>query len=689
MAARGYYGQRGVSTSHRFPLPTGVNPVSLFSARTSQSTSSPMHGRKRGSVGRVFSLVASVALSAGVLTVLGVSAGVGVGTAAAATPNITAVGTIASNHGAGTSTLSVTPTAVGNALVLGVRILSGSITVQSVTGGNAGSWTSLSTSNDGPSPTTDMELWIGTVTAAATQTITVTYTSAIGSTDVELVAQEFASGLTPATLTVWAPHTAGTDNNLSAASTNVPFPSLTATSHELYVGYARVATTGTTTVGTGGTGSALTFQTTPVPNVNIFGYNGNVAGVTQPVGSQTANGTSLATAALVTANLPVPTVTNVSPNSGPPSGATVVTITGTNFTGATAVNFGANLATGVTVTNATSITATAPAGVAGTIDVTVTAPGGPSATGAADHYTYGTAPSVASLSPTVGSTAGGTSVTITGANFTGATAVAFGTKAATGFTVNSATQISAVAPAAATGTVDVTVTSPNGTSATGSGDKYTYSATGGYWMVGSDGGVFAFGTAGFKGSLPGLGVHVNNIVGVVPTSDHGGYWMVGSDGGVFAFGDAGFVGSLPGLGVKVSNIVGVVPTSTGKGYWMVGSDGGVFAFGDAGFVGSLPGKSVKVTNIVGVVSTSTGKGYWMVGKDGGVFAFGDAGFVGSVPGLGITVNNITGVVATPDGKGYWMVGKDGGVFAFGDAGFVGSIPGLGITVNNIVAVVPS
>ena len=212
--------------------------------------------------------------------------------------------------------------------------------------------------------------------------------------------------------------------------------------------------------------------------------------------------------------------------------------------------------------------------------------------------------------------------------------MAFGTKAATGFTVNSATQISAVAPAGAAGIVDVTVTTPNGTSAVVAGDKYTYSATGGYWMVGSDGGVFAFGTAGFKGSLPGLGVHVSNIVGVVPTSDHGGYWMVGKDGGVFAFGDAGFVGSLPGLGVKVSNVVGVVPTSTGKGYWMVGSDGGVFAFGDAGFVGSLPGLGVKVSNIVGVVPTSTGKGYWMVGSDGGVFAFGDAGFVGSLPGLG-------------------------------------------------------
>jgi hypothetical protein len=79
-------------------------------------------------------------------------------------------------------------------------------------------------------------------------------------------------------------------------------------------------------------------------------------------------------------------------------------------------------------------------------------------------------------------------------------------------------------------------------------------------MIGKDGGVFAFGDAGFVGSLPGIGVHLADIVAVVPTSDSKGYWMVGSDGGVFAFGDAGFVGSLPGIGVHVNNIVAVVPT---------------------------------------------------------------------------------------------------------------------------------
>jgi len=85
------------------------------------------------------------------------------------------------------------------------------------------------------------------------------------------------------------------------------------------------------------------------------------------------------------------------------------------------------------------------------------------------------APTVTSVAPASGTTAGGTSVTITGTNLTGATAVLFGATAA-GFTVNSATQITATAPAGSAGQVDVSVTTPGGTSALNAGDQYTYLA---------------------------------------------------------------------------------------------------------------------------------------------------------------------------------------------------------------------
>ena len=84
-----------------------------------------------------------------------------------------------------------------------------------------------------------------------------------------------------------------------------------------------------------------------------------------------------------------PAVTSVSPASGPTAGGTTVTITGTGFTGATAVDFGTTPATSFTVVSGTSITATAPAAAGvGTADVTVTTPAGTSGTSAADRYSY-------------------------------------------------------------------------------------------------------------------------------------------------------------------------------------------------------------------------------------------------------------------------------------------------------------
>jgi alpha-tubulin suppressor-like RCC1 family protein len=164
-----------------------------------------------------------------------------------------------------------------------------------------------------------------------------------------------------------------------------------------------------------------------------------------------------------------PTVTKVEPSSGPAAGGTSVTITGTGFTGATTVKFGSSNAK-FTVTSATSITAQAPAG-SGTVDVTVSTAGGTSPTSTADKFTYG--PTVTKLAPNSGSASGGTTVTITGTGFTGATAVKFGSSSAKSFTVTSATSITAASPSG-TGTVDVSVTTPAGTSPTSSADQFTY-----------------------------------------------------------------------------------------------------------------------------------------------------------------------------------------------------------------------
>ncbi len=217
----------------------------------------------------------------------------------------------------------------------------------------------------------------------------------------------------------------------------------------------------------------------------------------------------------------------------------------------------------------------------------------------------------------------------------------------------------------------------------------------GYDLVGSDGGVFVFPTgksSGFYGSLPGLGVDVHDVVGIVPTDNFTGYDLVGSDGGVFVFPtgqSSGFYGSLPGLGVDVHDIVGIVASPGGGGYFLVGRDGGVFTFGNAPFLGSLPGLGVRVSDIAGISSTPDGQGYYVVGSDGAVYSFGDARPYGSLPGSGVSVSDIVSIVPTPDGGGYWLVGADGGIFAFGDAPDLGSLPGVGVNVHDVVGAVPT
>jgi uncharacterized protein YhjY with autotransporter beta-barrel domain len=232
--------------------------------------------------------------------------------------------------------------------------------------------------------------------------------------------------------------------------------------------------------------TAVTFGT--VAASAFSAVNDNEITATAPAGSgavdvtvTTAQGKSATSASDQFAYAAAPSVSQVSPGTGPAAGGSSVTIAGSNFTGAAAVAFGATPATSFIVNSATSITATAPAGV-GTVDVVVTAFGGSSAKVSADQFVYSGSlpgPTVSSISPNTGAVGAGTTVTITGANFTGATSVKFGASPATSFAVTSATSIEAAAPTGATGTVDVVVTSPNGTSPTASSDQFTYTAAAG------------------------------------------------------------------------------------------------------------------------------------------------------------------------------------------------------------------
>jgi hypothetical protein len=380
--------------------------------------------------------------------------------------------------------------------------------------------------------------------------------------------------------------------------------------------------------------------------------------------------------------VPTPVVSAVLPNSGPVAGGNTVTIHGQNLTSPTKVMFGNKAATDIVSKTADAVTVVAPPGTAGsTVKVSLTNSAGTSSVAPGAQYTYTTGPIVTGVSPRTGPPTGGTSVTITGLQLTGASKVDFGSTPATAFNVNSATSITATAPAGV-GVVDVTVTNSQSTSVTSSQDRFSYNN--GYWLAAADGGIFSYpSTQPFFGSAGGITLN-QPVVGVADTPDAGGYWLAASDGGVFNYGDAGFFGSAGAL-TLAKPVVGLAATPSGFGYWLVASDGGVFSYGDAGFYGSTGGQALNAP-IVGIASTPDGNGYWLVAADGGVFAYGDAGYYGSMGGTHLN-QPIVGMASTPDGAGYWLVASDGGVFSFGDASFYGSTGGQ--TLNKPVVGIAS
>jgi len=198
----------------------------------------------------------------------------------------------------------------------------------------------------------------------------------------------------------------------------------------------------------------------------------------------------------------------------------------------------------------------------------------------------------------------------------------------------------------------------------------------GYWFVAADGGIFAFGNAGFYGSTGNVRLQ-KPIVGMAASPSGKGYWLVASDGGIFAFGDASFYGSTGNVRLN-QPIVGMASTPTGKGYWFVARDGGIFAFGDASFFGAPPAGGQP---IVGIATTPTGKGYWCVARDGTTYAFGDAGNFGAPPKSA----QAAGIVPSRSGNGYWVAGSDGAVYAFGDSRALGATGNLAQPVVGLAA----
>jgi hypothetical protein len=191
-----------------------------------------------------------------------------------------------------------------------------------------------------------------------------------------------------------------------------------------------------------------------------------------------------------------------------------------------------------------------------------------------------------------------------------------------------------------------------------------------YWLADAAGTVWAFGGAGDFGGVPGSSGLSSPVVAISATPSGKGYWLVASDGTVFAEGDARSYGPVA-AGVN-KPVAGIAPSPDGLGYWLVSADGSVYTFGDAHYFGSLttgsPGQP-----IVRLVPTPDGAGYWLLDDGGGVFNFGDARLFGS-EGASSPGRLFVDMAPTPDGLGYWLLSADGRVSGFGDATYAGGAP---------------
>ncbi len=398
-----------------------------------------------------------------------------------------------------------------------------------------------------------------------------------------------------------------------------------------------------TITGTGFTGaSGVSFGSTPATSFALVSDSVMTAVAPPGVGTgdvvvTAAGGPSATSSADVFTWIARPVVTGISPATGPLAGGTSVNVTGSGFTGASAVSFGGTPATAFTVVDGGRITATAPAG-SGSGDVVVTAPGGTSATSTADVFTWLAAPVVTSISPSAGPTSGGTSVTIAGSGFTGATGVSFGSTPAASFTVMSDTDVKAVAPAGS-GSGDVVVTAAGGTSAPSPTDVFS-------WVV------------------------APAVTGVNPTSGPlSGGTSVTISGSGFTGATAVTFGGTPATSFAINSdtdITATAPAGSGPGDVVVTTSGGMSATSPVDvFTWVAPPAVTAVSPASGPLAGGTS-----VTISGSGFTGATAVTFGGTPATSFTINSDTDITATApagSGPGDVVVTAPGGVSAISAA----------------------
>ncbi len=316
------------------------------------------------SVGFTTSATGALAAGSGTITLSVASSGTVFPSAASDyTVGGTAVSTVT---GGGTSAVTITtPIAIGNSSAVKVAI-------SSVTNPSSGNYTlAVNTSSD---------------------TVPVdTASYAIGSSISSVTGPSPSSDLAGATATYSVGFTTSSTGALAANSGTITFTAPSGTVFPTSAGDYTV--NGTVAAAITGGGTDTVTVTSPVAVADSASVSVVVTGVTNPAMGSYMLGVNTSTD-IVPANtssytiIAQPTVTGISPTSGPTTGGTSVTITGTNFASGATVMFGTVTGTAVTVSSSTSIVATSPAESAGTVNVTVSENGLTSKTSSADQFTF-------------------------------------------------------------------------------------------------------------------------------------------------------------------------------------------------------------------------------------------------------------------------------------------------------------
>jgi hypothetical protein len=271
-----------------------------------------------------------------------------------------------------------------------------------------------------------------------------------------------------------------------------------------------------------------------------------------------------------------------------------------------------------------------------------------------------TDPAPSTTTPTSGTTPGATTGSSTGTPGTGTKLSGIRVSSASG-TIYTAGEARALGNPAKSGVTTVVALA-------------NASAGDGYWALGADGTVAAFGLPHY-GDIAGKG----GAIDIAATPTGAGYWVLVADGGIYPFGDAGYASSPKKAGLG-GTALRIAARPQADGYWVLMADGSLRAFGAAPKLVAPTDSGLPIDFAV----TPSGAGCWLLTDARRIISLGDAVDRGDLRRSKVVWKKpVAHVVGMPSGKGYVIVSSEGAMLAFGDAPAYASFGGSGIKAAGV------